>query len=463
MLIVLLTTLPSQASSLPASVTSLLKKYQVPADAVSLTVREVDAVNPLIAVNERVSRNPASAIKIVTTLAALELLGPHFQWQTRYFVNGPVVDGTVEGDLIVQGDGDPYLTVDKLWQHAVSLRLRGVHTIRGDLLIDNSAFSPPPHDRGAFDGQSQRLYNVGPSAVLSNFSATRFVIEPSAGRINVFADPPLMNLNVDNGLKPAKGKCISRNSGWSYELRRTADGVTAAFRGTYRPRCGLHSISRSVLENNEYTYQLFRYIWQQLGGFLHGGVKEGQANGSDRMLVSHPSDDLASVIKGINKYSNNVMARQLLLTMGHRESGESATVASGIAAIRLWLDASKLHMPSLSIDNGSGLSRSSRASTYGLSNLLVHAWKSTYQPEFMASLSLAALDGTMRKRLKKSQLAGRVRIKTGLIKGVRSMAGYVHTRSNRHVAVAMMIESSNVNYWIGNEIQDAVLRWVYQR
>lgn len=460
----LLLPLQSLAQELPTAVSKLLQKHGISESGVSVEVREVDKAESLLAVNPDVPRNPASVIKLLTTIGALELLGPTYQWTTRYFIDGQVKADTLEGNLVMVGGGDPFLTVDRFWSHALAIRERGIRHIRGNLIIDNTLFNLPTHDRGAFDGKSQRLYNVGPDAALTNFSATRFVIEPFGNKINVFADPPLANLVVHNNLSPGQGKCVNRNAGWSMEISHLDGRIHAYFNGNYRPRCRAHSISRSILSNAEYTYQLFRYLWQSMGGTLSGGYRNGAAPETAIALVDLPSRSLAENIASINKYSNNVMARQMLLTIGSEWSVDASmdTRISGIQAIRQWLDQIGVKTDGVIIDNGSGLSRVSRISAHQMNQLLQAAWQSTWRPEFMASLSLAALDGTMRKRLKKSDLRGRARIKTGLINGVRSMAGYVHAQSGRHYIVSMMIDSTKVNYWNGNQVQDALLEWIYR-
>lgn len=447
----------------PPPVAKLLQKYGIPQSEVSIEIKEVGASRALLALNSDEPRNPASVIKLLTTLAALEILGPTYQWNTHYLLDGKLKEKTLHGNLIMQGGGDPFLTVDRFWSHVLAIRERGVSHIQGNLIIDNTLYNIPPHDRAAFDGKAQRLYNVGPDAALTNFSATRFVIEPLGGRINVFADPPLANLVVHNKLEPESGRCVNRDSGWSMRIVREQGKIHAFFEGRYRPRCKAHSISRSIVPNSEYTYQLFRYLWQSMGGTLSGGFRTGATPETATLLVSLPSRPLAENIASVNKYSNNVMARQMLLTIGNDWNDDESedTQAAGVLAVYEWLDQVGINTQGMQIDNGSGLSRSSRISVRQISQLLEVAWKSTWHPEFMSSFSLAALDGTMRKRLKKSNLKGRARIKTGLINGIRSMAGYVHAENDRHYIVSMMIDSKKVNYWNGNKIQDALLEWVY--
>ncbi len=462
---------PSVAHELPASITRLLDEYQIPAAAVSLDVRDLTSGEFPLSVRAEIARNPASVIKLLLTLVALETLGPGYQWQTTYLADGPIENGVLNGDLVLQGGGDPFLTADRLLIDLLALRQTGLVSIAGDLVIDNSLFAAEPHDRASFDGKAHRAYNVGPDAALINFSATHFVIMPIDGHIQVTAEPPLAGLEIINQLTAQPGACISPYTGWSHRIIHTDTAVQARFRGHYRPDCGKFIITRNLFDNSEYTYRLLTALWRALGGELINGYRIARATERARLLLVRESVPLADIITGINKFSNNVMSRQLLLTLGaeyHTASDPNGgrplgTTAAGIAAIRAWLVANNIDIPELVIENGAGLSRKTRISTRSLSALLAHGWASTYRPELLSSLPLAAIDGTMRKRLLGSPLAGRARIKTGLINNVRSMAGYVHAKNGRHYSVAMIVTSHRVNFERGNALQDAVLRWVYER
>lgn len=452
---------PIFAAQLPEEIAQQLNRFGIPVNTVSLDIREAETNSTILSVNSSKPRNPASVIKLLTTLSALEILGPNYQWQTQYLISGKLNDDVIQGDLIFQGSGDPFLTVDQLWHHVLSIRERGIRTIEGSLIIDNTLFDLPKHNRSEFDGQSTRLYNVGPDAALVNFSSTRFVIHPIGNRITIFSDPPIHNLIIRNKITGEKGKCKSKHSGWTYGFEQFGETLTATFKGSYRNRCGQHSISRSLFSNPEYTYRLFKHLWLESGGVFSGGYRIDETPENATTLINYPSEPLANIITSINKWSNNVMSRNLLLTLDAQNEDISATPAGARKVVSDWLAINGLKMPGLNLENGSGLSRKTRISSRSLGDLLHHGWNSNYRPEFMSSFPLSALDGTMQKRLHDSELQSRARIKTGLINGVRSMAGYINSRQNKHYIVAMMIESNKVNYSNGNAIQDTVLKWIY--
>ena len=452
----------ASAETAPDSVTRLLRQYGIPPDAVSLDVRAADSGEKILSLNSRKPRNPASVIKILTTLAALEILGPNYQWQTRYLTDGTIENGVLDGNLIMQGGGDPFLTMERFWHQVQSIRQRGIHTITGDLVIDNHYFDIAQHDRSAFDNRPNRLYNVGPDAALVNFSATRFILFPSGNRVRVIADPPLAGLIIENDIRAKRGKCVNPKAGWRINgIRRAKDRVIVKFAGSYTVGCGEYSMARTIFSNHEYAFRLFKYLWTDSSGQILGGYRVSKTPDRATEILAYPSKPLADVITGINKYSNNVMSRQLFLSLDARGPTNPGAPGGARQRLREWLTANAMPMPRLFVDNGSGLSRDTRISVDNLARLLQHGWNSNYHAEFLSSFALSSLDGTMRKRSGEPGSEGRLRIKTGWLRGVRSMAGYVNSRHNRPYTVVMIIQADKVRYGNGARIQDALLKWVY--
>lgn len=450
----------SAHAQLPKTVSASLAKYQIPQASVSAVVMPLNSDTALILHNPSKPRNPASVMKLLTTFAALDILGPAYGWKTKYYINGTLKDGVLEGDLVIKGEGDPYLVKEQFWLHLAALRELGLKTIKGNILIDDSAFELDPYDSGAFDKKPTRLYNVGPSATVLNFNASRFRIRPANGKIQVLLDPPVHNIVINNQLKPVAGKCSDAESGWSVNVAQKDAKAYVAFTGNYKTQCGLHDIRRAVLGSQAYLYGLFSYLWKNLGGEFSGGVGRAEVKEGAKPIYVGAAKTLAEVINGVNKYSNNLLARQLLLTIGHHNFGEGAAVSDGVDSVKTWLQAKGLNMPELVMENGAGLSRHIALSANSLSSLLRYASGSRYRPEFLASFSLGGMDGTMKKRLKNLQLGGRARLKTGYIRGVRSLGGYIRADSGEDYAVVLFIQDSKVNYWNGNQVQDAFIKWV---
>jgi D-alanyl-D-alanine carboxypeptidase/D-alanyl-D-alanine-endopeptidase (penicillin-binding protein 4) len=452
------------ADDLPAPVAQALKAAGIPQAATGLWVKEVDAATPRLAVNTRAALNPASTMKLLTTYAALDLLGPAYVWKTEAFATGALADGVLAGDLHLRGGGDPKLTYDQFGRLLRHIRARGIREIRGDLVLDRGAFAVPAADPGRFDAQPMRPYNVAPDALLLNFKAVtlQLVPDPQAKQLLVAAEPAPSNLDIVNKITLGNGNGCGD---WKERLRADvfSHGQTTrlVLTGSFPQSCGEQRWNIAVQEHPQFVLGVFLQLWSELGGSLSGGVRDGPVAAEARPVAVLPSPTLAEVVRDINKFSNNVMARQLFLTLGLEAGRRPAAAEDADAAIRAWLDARGLALPELVLENGSGLSRRERISAEGLGRLLQAAWKSAVMPELMASLPVTATDGTMKKRLKQNGVAGQAHIKTGSLEGVRSIAGYVLDKGGRRWIVVFFVNHANAGG--AQAAQDALLQWVYER
>ena len=455
---------PGAHAQLPEPVARALARAAIPESAAAFYVREIGAERPALAVNAERALNPASTIKLLTTYAALELLGPAYMWSTEAWAGGALKDGVLAGDLVLRGRGDPKLTLESFWLLLRDLRARGVRDIRGDLVLDRSFFAPAEFDPGRFDDQPTRPYNTGPDALLINFKAVRlhFVPDPEARAVRVMLEPPLPQVQVVNNLSlDLAGACGDWVGKLKLDTRGDANSARLAFGGAFPASCGERVRNFSVLGHTQYALALFRELWREQGGSFSGAAREGAASADARLITTLQSPGLSEIVRDINKFSNNVMARQLYLTLGAEGAGAPASAEKSGRVIRQWLAGKGLAFPELVLENGSGLSRNERISARNLGELLAAAFKSPVMPELMASLPVPAVDGTLKKRLSGADVAGQAHIKTGSLSGVRAIAGYVLDARGRRVVVVFITNHSNA----GNAqiVQDALLRWVHQR
>lgn len=450
------------AAQLPGNVRQALERHGVPEESLSLYVREFGAARPLLAAHTDVPRNPASVMKLLVTLAGLELLGPSYTWRTKFILNGKLQNGTLHGDLVIKGGGDPFLAKES-FQHALStLRARGLQHIEGDLLIDDGLFAKESGSPSDFDNRPYRAYNALPNATLLNFRSHQFYLVPQNTGMLVYADPPASNLHIENKLRLANGRCNGKHRQIRFRVSPAPNNTRVTLSGNYPKRCGVQLLLRTVLSNEDYLFGTFKSMWEGLGGTISGGA--GKTNiARNKAFYTVVSKPMREIIAYVNKHSNNVMARQLLLTLGRGQTQAASSKASGASAIKAWLREQGIPAPELNIDNGSGLSREARVSTRTLAAVLEHARTGPYQPEFFASLALNGLDGTLKKRLGGIMPPGNARIKTGLLNNVRTMAGYVRSKSNRGFIVVAMHTHPGIQNRTGTLIQDELLRWVYAR
>ncbi|MDA8383924.1 MAG: D-alanyl-D-alanine carboxypeptidase/D-alanyl-D-alanine-endopeptidase [Betaproteobacteria bacterium] len=446
---------------LPPDVHALLAAERRVGAHVGLYVRDLAQDHAAVAVDADAALAPASTLKLVTTYAALSLLGPAYAWKTEAYTDPGMVDGVVPGNLYLKGYGDPDLTLQRIWLLVHRLRQAGVREIRGDLVLDDSAFALPPGDPGAFDGHPLRPYNVTPSALLLNFNDTALTFSPDApaGRVAVQADPGGRRLRIACAMTLASGPCGDWEDGISAQVGGSPEKPSVRLAGRYPVRCGATTVNLSVLPKEAYIYQTFRALWTQSGGVLEGTVRRGVVPADAVLRLTFHSPPLADVIRAMNKFSNNVMARQIFLTLGAAEEGPPATLAKASQAVVGFLHTQGLDFPELVLDNGCGLSRIARISARHLGQVLAAAARSPWASEFESSLPIVGVDGTMAHRLVGEPVAGNAHVKTGTLDHVTSIAGYVDTRRGHHVVVVCI--ANDADGALGRRLEDRLLEWVY--
>ncbi len=477
----------AHAASLPPPVLKALKQAHIPISSFGIEVREINARTHLISVNAKLAMNPASTMKLLTTYAGLELLGPAYTWKTEAYLNGKLGQGVLQGDLVLKGYGDPKLSLEQFWLWLRELRSRGLREIRGNLVLDRSAFETPPHDLSAFDNEPIRPYNVGPDALLLNFNAVRLRFIPDGEKINVFSEPELAGVKLDNRIIAADGAANCSN--WDDEIFTQLNDDTMLVQGTFPARCGECESYVCLLPHPQYMYAVFRALWQEMGGTLTGELLEDTVPANATLFATHHSAPLSELIRDINKFSNNVMARPLFLSLSSSPEeavfegddiqcddplscppdtelppGSALTPASMVRserAVRNWLAKMDLHFPELVLENGAGLSRRERISPHNLARLLQSAQRSPLSAEFVASLPIVGVDGTLKKRLDGSASARYGHLKTGSLEGVNAVAGYVQSSKDKQWIVVFLINHPNAA--AGQRAQDALIEWLQIR
>lgn len=448
---------------LPAEVRSVLERRQIPASTLSVQVTDLDTGKSVLAFNPDTPRNPASTMKLITTLVALDLLGPSYRWKTEVYALGEIDNGRLDGDLLIKGYGDPYLVTERVWQMLRNLRQAGVREIGGDLLIDDSYFEVRPQHPGEFDRQPLRAYNVGPNALLMNFKVVRYWFEPDlpANGVRVEVDPPIKNLRVENRLSLVNASCGGYQRGISITPNDSFD--TMILDGRFPSRCRRYAMDRTALDHNAFAYGLVAALWEESGGTLEGSWRVAAAPEDAEPLLTFPSLALAEIIARVNKHSNNVMARQLLYTLAAETFGAPGTEQGGRAVIEDWLSKKAPESGPIQLDNGAGLSRQVRISASDFATILEFAWRQPYMPEFAASMAVSGHDGTLRRRFDDAVLTGQAHLKTGSLDHVSAIAGYMQSRAGRRFAVVVLNSHDDVHRGPGEEVQTAVLRWLYRQ
>jgi serine-type D-Ala-D-Ala carboxypeptidase/endopeptidase (penicillin-binding protein 4) len=443
----------------PTPVAEAIANEHIASPAVSFVVLDVESGQVAASLNPSTPRSPASTIKVVTTFAALDSLGPAYTWHTQALVEGALDDGVLDGDLILKGGGDPYMTLERWWSFVQELRARGLHTLRGDIVIDDTAFALPAEDPAAFDGRPHQAYNAEPSALMVNFQSVEFRLVPNPGahRVDIAATPAPIDLAIDNRIALLAGPCSGRAARVAFEVP-SVEWDRVEFTGFLSPQCDARSITRVLLSAPSYAFGTFVQLWRESGGTFDGKWRVAAAPATATPFLSFDSLTLAEVVRLTNKFSNNLMARHLLLTLGAERFGAPATLDKGVRAMSAWAQERGLPLSEMQIDNGSGLSRTTRISVLAMAAVLRAAYHSRYAPEFIASLPLAGIDGTLRSRMRSSQ-PGTARLKTGHLDGVSGIAGYVTGASGKVYVVVSLVNDSRVGAGVGDSVHNALVGW----
>ena len=443
----------------PPALLNAIKSVGIPSSAVSIHVQAVESTKPLLSMNAQAIVQPASLMKLITTAAALDLLGPDYRWTTRVYTNGAQQGDVLQGDLIIRGSGDPRFSQQDLWQLLRRLRALGIRQITGDVILDRSLFAPYKDDAAQFDQKPERAYNALPDALLLDTKSVLVQLVPDAARQRVRAtlEPYLTDFSLS-----APTLSVGECGDWRSQLGLRVEQKKIIFAGSYALSCGERTIAVHAypLTHNEYFDSSLRQLWREMGGSVQGVTREGVLPAQAQELTQWQSAALTDAIRDINKFSNNVMARQLLLTLAAERGYQPASKEAGAAVIRQWLIAKGINGAELVIDNGSGLSRADRLSAALLARILQAAWLSPTMPEFIASLPLAGVDGTMRKRTEGLTVKSFAHIKTGSLTEVAGIAGYVTARSGKRMIVVCIVNHAEAGKL--REAMDNLLQWVYE-
>ena len=447
----------SRAAGLPADFTAALKQAGIPLERVAVVVQPLDAASPVLSHNAGAALNPASVMKLVTSFAALNRLGPGFVWTTDIWADGPIADGVLEGDLVIRGHGDPGLTLERMWLLQRALRARGVRHIRGNLVLDLSHFELPVIDTGAFDGEPFALYNAAPGALVANFSATTLRLKPDGEQVLIVPDIALPGVTLTSRVELTDG---TECNGWRGVLKPAfADPARSdlVVSGQYARGCGEQAVTLSLFGAAASFDLIFRGLWAESGGTLDGATVAGPAPQS-APLLKFESEPLTVALTRLNKHSNNLMTRNLFLTLGAEVHGAPATPEKGALAVRELLKQRGVDTRKLVLENGAGLSRIERISADALNQLLRAAYHSPLFAEFESSLPIVAIDGTLKRRFEGSSLSGNAHLKTGSLRDVSALAGYVYIARGQRVSFVMLVNHANAGR--SEAAQRALLEWV---
>lgn len=438
---------------LPLSVQVALRQAQVPASALGVVVQALDEPRPRLAWQADLALNPASVTKLVTSLAALDTLGPAWQWQTPVWL-------TDDGGLAIQGSGDPRLSTERLWAALKRLPLREPRELRGPLVLDRSAFTPGSAAPGDFDGEPWRVGNAQPEALLLNFKAVTYTLRPDGAQARITADPAF---DPPASVPTTAGPCGDWRSALKLQWTQAQPGSPAErprFAGSYATACGEQSWTLADPDPASYPARLLALTLRDAGITAPGPVIDAAAPATAPTLL-WPGPTLAEALRDMNKASSNLIAQQVLLSTARAAGVPAPSPDTAAAWLQTWLDQHAGRSPPSHVANGSGLARDTRISPGQLAGLLRWGWAQPWMPELLASLPVAGLDGTLSRQPSRfGAAAGRAHLKTGSLRDAVALAGIVDAPSGRRWVLVALVNHPQAQ--AARPVLDALLRWVAQ-
>ncbi len=463
---------------LPPEISSMLRENNLPDDAIGIAILRLNDGKSVLTHGADKALQPASTMKVLTAIVGLERLGPAYRSRTELRSSAAIENGVLKGDLVLRGFGNTDITWEDFQRMLQALRHRGVTNIQGDLVVDRGFFQPARIDIGVqpFDESPEFRYNVIPDALLINMNLAHLDIDTNSVSFQIRLTPALEGVKVISNMTFDDRACGKWEDGWKIPTTITSeDGeIRVYLNGTFPKNCS-QSVAINVIDRADFTARLFGSLWRGLGGTFNGRVREvdspallpdsGSEQPAMKLLAEHRARPLAEVTRNINKVSDNTITRGLFLTLGTIATPDAAATAGTTlqradAEIRLWFRQKGIDDAGLVLDNGSGLSRTERITPKQLAAVLQAAYHSKWAPEFISSLPIVAVDGSMRSRLKSSPAAEVGRIKTGSLRDVVSVAGYMPDAVGQQHVVVAMINHPRAIAAGGRAILDALLDWV---
>ncbi|HEO98076.1 MAG TPA: D-alanyl-D-alanine carboxypeptidase/D-alanyl-D-alanine-endopeptidase [Epsilonproteobacteria bacterium] len=445
--------------ALPSDITYFLNKSKLPSSDVSIYIKELGTNRVVASLNADTVRKPASVIKVATAYGALLKLGFDYRWPTEFYINGSVRSGSLEGDLVIKGYGDPSLSSKELPDIVAQIKEKGIGHINGNVIIDRSYFDVGDEDSSHFDNYPYSAYNAMPDAMMFNERTSTVGILPRSRSVYKEIEDP--SYTVVNNVKFVDRSCSGKYAWAGSRVEMQSSIPKLILQGELSKHCKERKVCMIVAKPYNNFYYALKDALEKEGITIRGGMKLSQVPAGARLLFTHYSEPLESIVSETLKESNNLYARHLMLLTGAKVYGAPATVEKGRKAVtNLLRTQSALPAGEFFLDNGSGLSRRSKMSA----RMLGAVYESAYRilgERWMNTLSIGGKDGTIKRRYRYKPAQNRTWMKTGTIKHVKNIGGYVKNRAGNYYSVVILVNTKQGNFR-AVELQDNIINWLAQ-
>ena len=444
--------------ALPAGLNTIVKKSGIPTKDISIYIKEAGKSNRVVAaLNANVTRTPASVIKVFSTYASLLKLGFDYRWPTEVYTTGTTKNGVLKGDLLVKGYGDPTLSSKDLASIVAKIKAKGIRKVTGNIVIDRSYFAVGNKNNSGFDKHTYSPYNAMPDAMMFNERISTICVAPNKNSVR--KKIPDGSYVLKNNLQRVNKPCKGRYSWPGLRVDNSSATPVVELRGKISKKCGNRNLCQVITKPYKSFYYALRANLKKSGISVGGGMRLNKVPRNAKKLFTHHSRSLEKIISRTAKKSNNLYARHLLLYLGAKMYGAPATLKKGRQAVEYILKSrGALPKGTLSIDNGCGLSRTAKLNTKLLAEVLDDGY-TRYGMRWMKTLSIAGVDGTIKRRFRGTIVRNRAWMKTGTLKRVKNITGYVKSKNGRMYTVVILVNSKAGN-WKASQLQNNVMKWL---
>jgi serine-type D-Ala-D-Ala carboxypeptidase/endopeptidase (penicillin-binding protein 4) len=459
---------PVARNDIPEAALAKMREAQIPEDALGGVVMRLRDGRVLWSQQATKPMQPASTIKVLTSIVALETLKPSYRAQTTLFTAAEQRGDTLSGDLALIGRGNDDFAIGQLQAMLRELRAQGVKTIAGDVILDREFFQPPrPYENAVpFDEAPEFRYNIIPDALMLGSNLNQLSLSSNDEALRIVFGPRMEGVEFVSGMTLVDKPCNEWEDLWKIpRVEKLAGGaIRVVLLGDYPKNCTANT-EINILERTDYADRLIRAEWKSLGGEWGGRAREGVApvGANVRTIAKQDSRSFAEINRDINKRSDNAMTRTALLSLAAtREANERArhtsTFAHADAIVRDWLKSKSIDHAALLLENGSGLSRKELIAPMTLAQVLRAAHASPWASEFMMSLPIVGIDGAMRNRLKDTKAVEWGRMKTGGLRNVTSVAGYLPNSNGETLILVLFLNHDNARGAKGRAVLDEIMK-----
>lgn len=447
------------ADRLWTDIESVLKRDCNGTTRLGMKFYSLERKTTLLAKNSNVLFTPASNMKMITSAMALKRVGPDYRFYTRLYTNGYIDGDTLKGDVYIKGFGDPWLVSEQMWVLVNALRNLPVTKIEGNLIADNHFFEDQHRVATWANYNGPEAYLAPMGALSFNFNTVTVYVEPAqevGAPPVVVVDPMTDYIRIHNSAITVAGRKDHERLIVNRLPRRDHDEIIVS--GTLPKTMARKKYFLNVTDPQWYTLHAFRKYLEQAGIAVGGGLERGRVPAAARLLYEHESPPLADILRGLNKFSNNFIAEQILRTLAADVYGAPGTTENGVKLLQAYMQSLGYAEDRYNVVDGSGLSRQNMVSPDQIVAVLDDAYQDLgIFPEFIAALGVMGIDGSVIDRMNGNRHAQKIRAKTGTLNHVSALSGYFQSMDGERFAFSILLNDLNCSNGKAMKLEDDIL------